>query len=500
MPRVELFPTGRKREVRAGKSLKDVLFEEGVEFPCGGNGRCRGCRVKLVEGHMPVTAADERSFSAEEIQAGWRLACQATVQKNLKLEIAQWELSILGDDNSFSIKPKEGFGIAVDLGTTTIVAQLVDLQSGNVLASVSSLNAQAQHGSDLMSRIEIALQGGTTRLTALVRDQVGAMVAELSMNITSGLRQIVVVGNTVMHHLFSGLSVVSLAEYPFQATDGGLQEFDATELGWSLVDVCVSVLPCLGGFVGSDLLAGIFATQLHLSAEPIALIDLGTNGEIIVGNRHRILCASTAAGPAFEGARIRMGMRAAQGAISKVWSKDNRFECEVLGGGEPRGICGSGLVDVVAVSLDRGAIQPSGRFAAGASLHVSGAVSLTQHDIRELQLAKGAIAAGLQIVAAQWGIRCDELAAIYLGGAFGNYMNVDSARRIGLLPFAPEEVISAGNAALRGAKMALFREELLFTDILSKVEHVPLNEDSSFQKLFVQKMLFPEASALMRAA
>lgn len=500
MPRVELFPSGRILEIPAGKPLKEIFFREGVEFPCGGNGRCRGCRVKLIEGQLPVSVPDKKVFAADELRAGWRLACQAIVQKDLKLEVAQWELAVLADDNSFTFKPKEGFSIAVDLGTTTVVAQMVDLASGNVLATVSSLNAQAQHGSDLMSRIEFALQGGATRLTALVREQIGVVVAELSINIKGRLQRVVVVGNTVMHHLFSSLPVDSLAQYPFQAHDGGLREFDAAELGWPVTKVSVSVLPCLGGFVGSDLLAGIFATHLHQSSEPVGLIDLGTNGEIVVGNKDRILCASTAAGPAFEGARIRMGMRASHGAISKVWSKDNRLECEVLGGGEARGICGSGLVDAVAVGLDSGAIHPSGRYAAGTSLHLSGAVSLTQHDIRELQLAKGAIAAGLQIVSGKWGIRCDQLSKIYLAGAFGNYINLASARRIGLLPPAPEHVIPAGNAALRGAKMALFREELLFTDILRKVEHVALNEDPSFQDLFVEQMLFPAANALMTAA
>jgi uncharacterized 2Fe-2S/4Fe-4S cluster protein (DUF4445 family) len=500
MPRIELFPAGKTHEVAAGKPLKDILFQEGAEFPCGANGRCRGCRVKLLRGRIPPSVADVKLFSAEELQAGWRLACQAIVQQDLALEVAQWELSILDDNESFSFKPKQGFGIAVDLGTTTVVAQLVDLTSGDVLATVSSLNSQAQHGSDLMSRIEFALQGGATRLTELVREQIGAMVAELSTNLTGVLRRVTVVGNTVMHHLFSGISVESLAEYPFQTHEGVLREFNAAELGWPLTDICVSVLPCLGGFVGSDLLAGILATHLHRSAEPVALIDLGTNGEIVVGNKDRIFCASTAAGPAFEGARIRMGMRAIQGAISKVRSSGDRFECEVLGGTEPRGICGSGLVDAVSVALEKGVIQPNGRLAAGASLQLSGSVSLTQHDIRELQLAKGAIAAGLQIVAGQCGMRCDQLSAIFLAGAFGNYINLSSARRIGLLPSLPEQVVPAGNAALRGAKMALFREELRFDDILNKIEHVALNEDPAFQDLFVEQMHFPDANAPMGAA
>jgi uncharacterized 2Fe-2S/4Fe-4S cluster protein (DUF4445 family) len=302
-----------------------------------------------------------------------------------------------------------------------------------------------------MTRTEFALQGGAARLAALVREQVGGMIAELCTN----PRHVVVVGNTVMHHLFGGLPVEPLSQYPFHPSEGGLHQFDAAALGWPMPGVTVSVLPCLGGFVGSDLLAGIIATQLHQRNEPVALIDLGTNGEIIVGNKDRILCASTAAGPAFEGACISMGMRAAKGAISTVRLKNQTFECDVLGGGPARGICGSGLVDAVAGGLELGAIQPNGRLNGGTLLHLSGEVCIIQRDIRELQLAKGAIAAGLEIVAAQWGVTCGELEAIYLAGAFGNYVSLPSARRIGLLPPTPERVVASGNTALRGAKMAL---------------------------------------------
>lgn len=447
---------------------------------------------------IPATAADEKLLPADALRAGWRLSRQALVQHDLRVEIAQWELTIPGDENPFSFVPRKGFAVAVDLGTTTVVAQLIDLSSGSVLRTVSALNAQAQHGADLMTRIEFALRGGAARLTHLVRAQLGEMIAELSRNLQFGdpsVRDVVIVGNTAMHHFFAGLSVKSLAQHPFEPLDGGLQEFESGELGWTDPESRVSFLPCLGSFVGSDLLAGILATGLHESDQPVALLDLGTNGEIVIGNKERILCASTAAGPAFEGARISMGMRAAKGAISSVRFSNGAFACEVLGGGEPRGICGSGLVDAVAAGLDCSAIKPNGRSTTGSSLPLSRSVSLTQQDIRELQLAKGAIAAGLQIVAEQWGIRCDELEKVYLAGAFGNYINQTSARRIGLLPVSPEQLVPAGNTALRGAKMALFREDRDFNETLRKVRHVPLNECPAFQDLFVEQMQFPNADS-----
>jgi uncharacterized 2Fe-2S/4Fe-4S cluster protein (DUF4445 family) len=258
----------------------------------------------------------------------------------------------------------------------------------------------------------------------------------------------------------------------------------------------VHFLPCLGGFVGSDILAGILATGLHESAELAALIDLGTNGEIVVGNRERMLCASTAAGPAFEGARISQGMRAATGAISEVHLQHGHVKCHVLGGGAPRGICGSGLVDAVAAGLELKLVLPSGRLASGDALKLAAPVVLTQRDIRELQLAKGAIAAGLRLLVQQWGAGLDDLSRLHLAGAFGNYIRYPSARRIGLLDLPQEKVQAAGNTALLGAKLALFdlaRHHGAYPEIVSKIRHLPLHEDAGFQDTFVEQMSFPGA-------
>ena len=253
-------------------------------------------------------------------------------------------------------------------------------------------------------------------------------------------------------------------------------------------------LPCLGSFVGSDILAGVLATRLRKSRQLAALIDLGTNGEILVGNHERMLCASTAAGPAFEGARISMGMRAATGAISEVRVWDGRLQCHVLGNVAPRGICGSGLVDAVAAGLELGWISPTGRLTRGDSLALAGPVSLNQRDIRELQLAKGAIAAGLRILLEQWGATKADLSQVFLAGAFGNYINHASARRIGLLDFTADRVRPAGNTALLGAKLALFslpEHDPVYAEMRAKVRHVSLNEDTRFQETFVEEMAFP---------
>jgi len=261
-------------------------------------------------------------------------------------------------------------------------------------------------------------------------------------------------------------------------------------------DSAVRFLPCLGGFVGSDILAGILATRLHESGPLVGLVDLGTNGEIVIGNRERLLCASTAAGPAFEGARISMGMRAATGAISAVSIEGGALRCHVLGNVAPRGICGSGLVDAVAAGLDLGSIQPSGRLGNGTNgpLMLCPPVTLTQNDIRELQLAKGAIAAGIRLLLARWGAEAKDLTRLYLAGAFGNYISRASARRIGLLDFPIEMVKPAGNTALLGAKLALFNADeaaCAYTSVRNRIQHVSLNAEPRFQEVFVEEMTFP---------
>jgi uncharacterized 2Fe-2S/4Fe-4S cluster protein (DUF4445 family) len=493
------LPLAKTLEVQRGTPLQDVLFAHGVEFPCGGCGRCKGCKIKVLAGALPVTSQDRQKLSAAELSEGWRLACSGRAEMDLRIELAQWEAAILTDESVFAFTPQEGLGIAVDLGTTTIVAQLLDLQTGHVLAVRTALNEQARHGADIMSRVEFAVSShGQPALEKLVREQIGQLAAEL-LEATgcsgSEIKRVVVVGNTVMHHLFSGISLEPLSHYPFEPASSGLQVFPAGALGWELPgDPTVHFLPCLGSFVGSDILAGLLATRLHEGDRLCALIDLGTNGEIVVGNRVRMLCASTAAGPAFEGARISMGMRAATGAISEVRLRDGKLRCHVLGNAPPRGICGSGLVDAVAASLDLGWIKPSGHLANGDPLLLADPVKLNQWDVRELQLAKGAIAAGLRILLDQWGATKEDLEQVYLAGAFGNYINQAGAHRIGLLDFPPEKVQPSGNTALLGAKLALFglhEREGAYPEILSRVRHVSLNEAPGFQETYVEEMGFP---------
>jgi uncharacterized 2Fe-2S/4Fe-4S cluster protein (DUF4445 family) len=492
--RIRLEPLGHTVEIDPGASLQDALFGYGVEFPCGGHGICSGCRVRVIGGQCAATAEDHDAFSDAELAAGWRLACRATAERDLVIGIEQWEAAILADHSVFEFTPRDGYGIAVDLGTTTLVAQCVDLRTGHVLAVETALNPQAVHGADVMSRVQFALTaGGRAELTGLIRSAIGELVLDAAGDVAP--REVLIVGNTAMHHLFCGIDVSPLAACPFEPVRDGLETFRSSELGWQLAgNPPVRFLPCLGGFVGSDILAGILATRLHESEALAGLIDLGTNGEIVIGNRERLLCASTAAGPAFEGGRIGIGMRAVTGAIFEVQAVDGEFACRVLGNSAPRGICGSGLVDGIAAALELGMVQPNGRLAGGRrNLPLTAALALTQADVRELQLAKGAIAAGVRMLLDRWGASFSDLRVLYLAGAFGNYVNRASARRIGLLEIPPEKIKPSGNTALLGAKLALFlpENELDYKRLRARIEHVPLGSDPQFQDFFVDSMPFP---------
>ena len=495
---IRLQPLGKTLTVRRGTPLQDLLFPHGVEFPCGGQGKCKGCRVRLLEGSLPITPEQERMLSREELAAGWRLSCQCAADSDLTIEMAQWEAAILSDATPLTIVPKPGLGLAVDVGTTTIVAQLLDLSTGNVLGVRTALNAQARHGADIMSRVGYAVaEEGRHRLVHLVRNQIARMIGEILDTPAvprDAVREVVLVGNTVMHHLFCDIDLEPLSHYPFEPAETGPKTFAPADLGWDLpASATIEFLPCIGGFVGSDVLAGVIARGLHERTDIVALVDLGTNGEIVVGNRDRLVSASTAAGPAFEGARIYMGMRAATGAVSAVHVSDGKLQCHVIGNVTPRGICGSGLVDAVAGALDLELIKPGGRLTNGGdSLMLCPPVKISQTDIRELQLAKGAIAAGIRMLAREFGAAVTDITELFLAGAFGNYVNVTSAERIGLLPIPPERVTPAGNTALLGAKIALFSDRRQFQELARSIEHFSLSEKPDFQDIYVEEMVFPQ--------
>jgi uncharacterized 2Fe-2S/4Fe-4S cluster protein (DUF4445 family) len=366
-----------------------------------------------------------------------------------------------------------------------------------VLGVETGLNPQAQFGSDVMQRIQATLSGAD--LTSPIRLALGQTIAKLATGREQQVREVVLVGNTVMHHLFSGLDVEPLSRVPFQSPHDGVKHFEPRELGWDLPSDChIRFERCLGGFVGSDILAGIIAVGMGSSADLMALVDLGTNGEIAIGNREGIVCASAAAGPAFEAGAIHMGMRATAGAIFRVWLSRGKTCSSVIGDVEARGICGSGLVDAIAVGLADGRILSSGRVTDGTKLFpLRSPIVLHQSDIRQLQLAKGAIAAGFRLLLNRLGTNSCNLKRICLAGAFGNYVQVESAVAIGLIEAPAGRISAVGNTALRGAKILLLSET---EPALPGIEHMSLATDPEFQDQFADCMRFPEPENAVIAA
>jgi uncharacterized 2Fe-2S/4Fe-4S cluster protein (DUF4445 family) len=488
---ITLEPLGNSIEVNHGVPLTDVLHEFGVEFPCGGKGICGACKVKLLKGELKIDNNQQDRLNKLKLGNDWRLACYCFAVSDITLEISQFDNIILADNSTFEFQPQTGFGIAVDLGTTTIVAQLINLENGHVLNSVSDVNPQAKYGGDLISRIQSCLDGNKDEMQNLIRKKIGGMIQLVLKKHPVEISKVSIVGNTVMHHIFSGINVDTLSFYPFESPDLGIQKFTSGELYWQFLSgTKIQFYPSIGSFVGSDILAGIAATKMSVQDKYSVLIDLGTNGEIVIGNRDKIICASTAAGPAFEGAKINQGMRATTGAISSVQFREGRFESHVIGNVNAKGICGSGLIDVMAILLEQSQIGMFGEINSGEeAVKLTSGVSITQQDIREFQLAKAAIAAGVQILLNQLEISYDNIDKVFIAGGFGNFLNIKNVIRTGLIECEEEKIVKLGNTALIGAKMFLFEYEDFYQRILEKTSHINLEGDGSFQDVYIEKMM-----------
>jgi len=427
------------------------------------------------------------------------------------------------------------YGVAFDLGTTTVVGTLFDLTSGGEASVASRMNGQIAHGDDVISRIHAVREnpGSLARLQeavlGTVNDILGALVSQADISPAS-IYEIVFAGNSTMQQILAGLDPSALGEVPFVQVFDKAMTLPANRLGLQANAGAEAYLfPQVGGFVGGDTVAGMVAARLDRQDDPVLLVDIGTNGEIVLATNDHLLAASTAAGPAFEGARITQGMRATSGAIEKVVISDD-VNLNVIGNTKPIGLCGTALIDAVAGLLTAGIIDETGRILpAGevpprttaalkerlvetendvnfllASAEESGIdepIYLWQRDVRELQLASGALRAGINILLRRAGLEAKDLGTVLLAGAFGNFIRRSHARRIGLLPPLPTEHIRfIGNAASLGAKLVLLseNERQYAAELRHKVEHVDLSRDPEFQMEFGMAMMFPgpEADAL----
>lgn len=496
MYKVKLEPIGKVCEVNSNTPLRDLIAEFSIEFPCGGNGLCGNCKVKLLAGDIKISEQHARILQKKQLSSEWRLACYSYITEDVTLYIHQCEHIIQTDQTIFSMQPESGYGIAIDLGSTTIVSQLVNLQNGHIEAVSTALNPQSIYGADIISRISYALssQEHSIQLCQLIRNGIKKLIQEIIEKKPYEIRKVMISGNSVMYNLFCALDISSLAAYPFQSRENNIQEFTPQELNWPLPFECnIFFLPNISHFVGSDILSGIEAIQMHKKKRFQALIDLGTNGEIAIGNREKILCTSTAAGPAFEGLQISQGMRASTGAIYQI--DENRNQIKVIGNSEAIGICGSGLVDAIHLFLKQKKIDYSGTIIGDSHfLPIHGKIGLTDKDIREFQLAKAAICTGIEILTKELGISINDIEHFYISGGLGNYLDIDKAINVGLLEVKhKEQVRKMNNTALLGTRMFLFENTLHDrTTILSIAQHCSLEVHPSFQDIYCEKLFFPD--------
>ncbi len=604
---VRFHPAGVTAQATAGIALSDIAASAGiaVSTPCGGKGTCGKCRVRVLGGEFSAPSAQERKLlSADELEAGVRLACQTLVLGDAEIAVAGigditarkdlgdddlrefqfnprvkrrslaldppelgdqrsdllrlWDkldaggcccrarlaalerlpgvlrgddfnvVATMLDDLLVAVEPRDAardpYGAAVDVGTTTIVAYLVNLTNGDIEATCAMLNPQTRHGADVISRIEYArdVPGGRAELQGEVVGAINALVGRALADVgaeANHLFEISVVGNTAMHHLLLGLDPQHIAQAPYIPVVSQPLTLYASDLG---IDAAsggqVFVLPIVAGFVGADTV-GVMAAADITRRGPTLAVDIGTNGEIVLWSGDRLLCASTAAGPAFEGAKISRGMYAAPGAISSVEMLDGDLLVGTIDERPAEGICGSALFDVTAVLLETGALEANGRLSADADglpealaqrltgegngrqvLLAAGAetadgrpVHLTQPDIREIQLAKGAVRAGVEVLLEEAGMCADDIEHVLLAGAFGNHIRPGSAVRMGILPPVDlDRIIAVGNAAGAGAVLALCSEQEreLACALATRAEHVELAASPGFQMKFMETMLF----------
>ncbi len=420
-------------------------------------------------------------------------------------------------------------GVAFDIGTTTVVGYLLNLQTGEEVAAASALNTQQQYGDDVISRLT-AIRGDPAhleRLRGLIVDVVNDLTAQLCAGAAvppERIYEAVFVGNTTMLHLLLGLDPSAIAVTPFTPVVTRALTVAPEEVGLRISPRgSVYCLPHVAGYVGADIVGAMTATALDRRPCPTMLVDIGTNGEVALWTGKRLLCCSCAAGPAFEGAQIGRGTRAVLGAVERVALENDDLRLSTIGGGPAVGVCGSGLVDAVAVMLDAGVLESTGRLRApghadglpsAMAARLAGAgresrfllacedetgdhqpIWLTQRDLRQLQLAKAAVRAGIDVLLARAGMRHDDLGELLLAGAFGSYIRRNSAARLGLLPALPLSRIRAvGNAAGVGAELALISTDVrAYAECLAdRAEYVELSAVPDFQAAYTEAMLFPE--------
>lgn len=467
--------------------LAELLEGKKLSHPCGGHGLCGKCAV-LLSGDVSQPNSAEQKF-------GCRLSCQAIVFGDSEVILPSVNDMVQIENGSLKklepVQPMSGkFGAAIDIGTTTVVLCLYDLSTGNRIAEAAMLNPQTSVSADVIGRIDYAMHGGNTKLKELIQDALTVLLQSACARASisgSEVKSLVITGNTTMLYLLTDRDTSPLSRAPFETDFFFGDEFAVLE------KVCYTP-PCLHAFVGADTTCAILSSGMLRHNETALLCDIGTNGEIALWHKGTLYIASTAAGPAFEGAGIRYGCGSVYGAIDSVEVFDNKLSIHTIGGGKAVGICGSGLIDAAAALLDIGALDETG-FLQQEEYILADSITITRQDIRALQLAKAAVAAGISCLLVAAGCSESEVSKVHLAGGFGKHLNIRSAERIGLIPSSLADRIEViGNAAIDGAAMLLLdtsrRSEI--ESLRGNAQHIRLDCNAEFSQRYVDEMFFPE--------
>lgn len=519
MPNVTVVYGEQEKTIAAENDsiLGDAIAATGLplEQPCAGRGTCGLCKVLAEQGVAPPDDIELANLTPGELALDNRLACRARVAGDVRVVLAPivvYSNKIFRASSRYKKEKDVALGLAIDLGSTTVAAFLTLLDNGEVAAGAASLNQQTVYGADVISRLAAATANPADRerlqrlALASINQAVDAL--KLSDRIRQRIDRVTVVGNVAMHHLLAGMPLDTIAELPFQPYEKGSIR-DATSLMGGIFPegTRITLPPLIGGFVGSDALACLAYFGFDDPAGPMAAIDLGTNGEVMVTDGDRILTASTAAGPAFEGVNISCGTRAIDGAVTGSRLVNGGLLLETIGDEPPIGLTGSGLLSVVHELRQAGVIEPSGRItehppilAEGIDLDQHGArrlpltpdgdLRLSQWDIRELQKAKGAIRAAMDILMAQLHLAPDDLEKVILTGSFGGAVNIEAVMALGMIPPVRRAVVeTAANGAGFGAAMFLTDEGFALGETLAeRAEQVDLDLDPDFNMRYVNAM------------
>lgn len=523
---------GRRVTVEhTGEHLLESLKKKQVFIhnPCDGKGVCGKCKVKILSGSVSEISEEERKLlKPEEIADGIRLACMTEAKGKVQIETLETErkhkvltkgyVPAFERDNG-----KDGYGIAVDIGTTTVVTALVDLKTGEEAAQDAEINAQKHYGQDVLTRITYEYEHPDEGIGQLQRaivdslnDMIGRVCREAGVPRTQ-IREISVAANCTMMHMLLGEDARGIGRAPYQPKFTEARRLLASRIGIKAGEETeLYCLPHVSAYIGADIVAGAYVCGLGEEKRNVLFVDIGTNGEIVLASEGRLLCCSCAAGPALEGMNISSGMRAAEGAVEDVRIAEDGVHLSTIGDREPEGLCGSGILAVVKELLRAGLVKKTGVFIKKETLdgddyrypmiRMNGSkrefvvcehpeLVVTQADVRQVQLAKGAILSGFTALLSRAGIGMEELDCVMIAGQFGAHLPISSLTGCGILPRQIEEkIIYVGNSSKTGAYMALLSEQVKgkMERLAGKMEYLELAETDNYERIFTESMIFPE--------